>query len=197
MNDKTEITAESLLTSYEVGEILQVNPSSINKWIKDGRIEAFRTPGGHRRIRVGDLVTFLDTHHMPVPESLRKAGKKRVLFVDDDQKQLDSLQRLAKQYAASAEVKTATNGVEAMVLVGSYKPHLVVLDVYMPNLDGIEVCSRLMANPETKNIKVILASGHLSPEIEQKALKAGAYRCVNKPINIQELMKEIGVRPSP
>ena len=61
---------DKLLTSHQVGELLQVNPSSINKWVNDGRIQAFRTPGGHRRIRVADLVAFLEKHKMPVPRTL-------------------------------------------------------------------------------------------------------------------------------
>ena len=51
-----KIDADRLLTSHEVGALLQVNPSSINKWVNEGRLAAFRTPGGHRRIRAGDLV---------------------------------------------------------------------------------------------------------------------------------------------
>ena len=55
MMTKPDILPDSLLTSYQVGALLQVNPSSINKWVKDGRIPAFRTPGGHRRIRRLDV----------------------------------------------------------------------------------------------------------------------------------------------
>ena len=68
-----------LLTSHEAGWYLQVNPSSINKWVKEGRIKAFRTPGGHRRITVADLIAFLEEHKMPVPETLTsgKAPERR------------------------------------------------------------------------------------------------------------------------
>ena len=49
-----KLHADRLLTSHEVGDLLQVNPSSVKKWVNEGRIAAFRTPGGHRRIRVSD-----------------------------------------------------------------------------------------------------------------------------------------------
>jgi len=65
------ITADTHLTSHEVGKMLQCNPSSINKWVKEGRIEAFRTPGGHRRIRAGDVIAFLKAHKMPIPSALK------------------------------------------------------------------------------------------------------------------------------
>ena len=69
--------SERLLTSHEVGALLQVNPSSVKKWVNEGRIAAFRTPGGHRRIRVADLVDFLHRHAMPIPRPVTPATPPR------------------------------------------------------------------------------------------------------------------------
>lgn len=80
------ITPDTYLTSHETGKLLQMNPSSINKWVKEKRIECFRTPGGHRRIKAADLVAFLKQHKMPIPARLdacvasqppKRATKKR------------------------------------------------------------------------------------------------------------------------
>jgi excisionase family DNA binding protein len=188
-----EIRADSLLTSYQVGALLQVNPSSVNKWVKDGRIPAFRTPGGHRRIRAADLVAFLNEHKMPVPTSLAQASRRRLLIVDDDPRQLESLQRLLKPYADRVEVLLVKDGVDALVQVGSFKPHLVVLDVYMPTMDGLEVCRRLKAGAETAQIGIIMASGELTGELEKKATDAGAKRCLAKPIDLSTVLSELGI----
>lgn len=69
-NTVKTITPETYLTSHECGAMLQCNPSSINKWVKEGKIPAHTTPGGHRRIRAVDLITFLTTFKMPVPATL-------------------------------------------------------------------------------------------------------------------------------
>src|ERR1041384_3525255 len=100
-----EIRADSLLTSYQVGALLQVNPSSVNKWIKDGRIEAFRTPGGHRRIRAADLVAFLRPHNMPVPGSLAAASKRRLLVVLNDEAQCAVLREALRNQDHNLEVQ--------------------------------------------------------------------------------------------
>lgn len=66
-NGIEKIVAETYLTTHQVAEFIQVNPSSINKWVKEGRITCYRTPGGHRRIQAGNFVAFLTEYKMPVP----------------------------------------------------------------------------------------------------------------------------------
>lgn len=192
----SEITTESLLTSHQAGSLIQVNPSSINKWVKEGRIPAFRTPGGHRRIKAGDLVAFLNAHNMPVPRILAPASRKKLLIVDDDPKVLTSMERVLKPYASRIELVLVDNGIEALVKIGSFRPHMVVLDVFMPHVDGIEVARRLNANPETKSIDVFVATGSLSADVERKALEAGVKKCWTKPLKIDALLAELGISES-
>lgn len=188
---KPEILPDSLLTSYQVGTILQVNPSSVNKWVKDGRIPAFRTPGGHRRIRAADLVSFLNSHHMPIPRSLQGASKRRLLVVDDDPKQLEALSRLIKPHSDRVDVYLVDNGIDALVQFGSVKPHVAVLDVFMPLVDGLEVCRRLKNNPQTSATRIIITSGQLTPDVEKRAKEAGADMCVPKPLEVSMILAEL------
>jgi excisionase family DNA binding protein len=188
-----EIDTDRLLTSHEVGALLQVNPSSVNKWVKEGRIAAFRTPGGHRRIRARDLIEFLDIHHMPIPRPLVGASKRRLLIVDDDQSQLRALERLLKPKLDRVQVSFASNGIDALVQVGAFRPNLIVLNAYMPGLDGLEVCRRLKANPDTRSIEVIMASPQVNAELEAKSAAAGASCCLKKPIDLQVVLSELGI----
>jgi excisionase family DNA binding protein len=123
------IAPDSLLTSTQVGNLLQVNPSSVKKWVNDGHIIAFRTPGGHRRIRALDLVAFLDHHKIPVPRQLADAGKRRIVCVDDDVAQLRALGRSLKRWADKLDVILVDNGVDALLEVGAQRPHGLLIDV--------------------------------------------------------------------
>lgn len=183
-----KITSDQLLTSSEVGDLLQVNPSSVKKWVDDGLLLAFRTPGGHRRIRGSDLVSFLVRHEMPIPVDLQDAAKRRLLIVDDETDQLKALARSFKRFADRVEVTTTSNGIDALVLVGSFHPHAVLLDVYMPGIDGLEVCRRLKKNPGTKDVQVYVVSGAFTSALEQKALEAGAVKCLAKPIDARQIL---------
>ena len=188
---KQDILPDSLLTSYQVGGILQVNPSSVNKWVKDGRIPAFRTPGGHRRIRAVDLISFLHNHQMPVPRLLAGASKRRLLVIDDDSKHLETLERVLKPHTDRVELSMVTNGIDALVAIGSFKPHIVMLDVSMPGLSGNEVCQRLKNNPETAATRIIMISAQLTPDSEKQAQEAGADLCLSKPVDISIIMAEL------
>src|ERR1035437_10356330 len=107
--------SEKLYTSHEVGELLQMDGSSIVKWVNDGKLPAFRTPGGHRRIKRSDVLTFVRTHGMIIPPELDD-GIKQVLLVDDDPALLSALRRAMKPHAARVELHTAQSGIEALVL---------------------------------------------------------------------------------
>lgn len=187
------IGPEHLLTSTQVGVLLQVNPSSVKKWVNDGHIVAFRTPGGHRRIRAADLVSFLDQHKIPIPRPLFGAAKRRVVVVDDDPAQLRGMGRAFRRWADKLDVTYVDNGVDALVEVGAVRPHALVIDVYMPGLDGIEVCRRLRANPTTRDLVLIVTSGRMTAELEQVARATGARRVLRKPVDVTAVVEELGI----
>jgi acetolactate synthase-1/2/3 large subunit len=112
----------------------------------------------------------------------------RVLLVDDDGLQLRAMQRLVRN-DKRIELAVADNAIDAMLQIGALKPDLVVMDVYMPGLDGVEACRRIRANPETRDVEVILTSGQMTAEIEAAAEAAGARRAVAKPVNLAELVE--------
>ncbi len=187
------IPAEALLTSTQVGVLLQVNPSSVKKWVNDGHIVAFRTPGGHRRIRASDLVSFLDQHRIPIPPPLASAARRRMVIVDDDPAQLRGMGRALRRWADKVDVTYADNGVDALIAVGSTRPHALVIDVYMPGLDGIEVCRRLRANAATRDLTIIVTSGRVTPELEHAAHSVGVRRVLRKPVDVTAIVDELGL----
>jgi len=67
------ITGDTVLTNGVAARLMQVNISSVNMWITQGRLVAFRTPGGHRRLRARELVRFMEQYEMPIPNELRMA----------------------------------------------------------------------------------------------------------------------------
>lgn len=105
----------------------------------------------------------------------------RVLVVDDIIANVRLLE--AKLSAEYFEVVTAMNGLDALDAVQKSKPDIVLLDVMMPGIDGIEVCKRIKSNPETQHIPVVMVTALDQPEDRVKGLEAGADDFLTKPDN--------------
>ncbi len=105
----------------------------------------------------------------------------RVLVVDDILANVRLLE--AKLTAEYFEVITAMNGLDALEAIARSKPDLVLLDVMMPGLDGIEVCKRIKSNPATQHIPVVMVTALDQPEDRVRGLNAGADDFLTKPVN--------------
>jgi two-component system cell cycle response regulator len=105
----------------------------------------------------------------------------RVLVVDDILANVRLLE--AKLTAEYFDVLTAMNGVDALEAVQRARPDIVLLDVMMPGIDGIEVCRRIKANPATHHIPVIMVTALDQPEDRVRGLEAGADDFLTKPVN--------------
>jgi len=105
----------------------------------------------------------------------------RVLVVDDILANIRLLE--AKLTAEYFEVITAMNGLDALEAVQRTKPDIVLLDIMMPGIDGIEVCKRIKADPATHHIPVVMVTALDQPEDRVRGLAAGADDFLTKPVN--------------
>jgi excisionase family DNA binding protein len=175
---------KSVYTTFETAKLCHVSPLSIINWVNAGRLPAFRTPGGHRRIRREDLIRFMRDNGIPMPEELREgSGKRKVLVVDDEASIREVIAEHLSTRANSYEVLTAADGFEAGRLVATFRPDVVLLDLRMPGLDGFQICRTIKADPETASTVVIAMTGFYSPEAEARVLECGAIRCFAKPVD--------------
>jgi two-component system, cell cycle response regulator len=105
----------------------------------------------------------------------------RVLVVDDILANVRLLE--AKLTAEYFEVHTAMNGVDALESVQRVKPDIVLLDVMMPGMDGIEVCRRIKSNSQTHHIPVVMVTALDQPDDRVRGLEAGADDFLTKPVS--------------
>ena len=118
---------------------------------------------------------------------MSKTGK--VLVVDDYEPNLRGLGRLLEH--ANYTVFTATNGRDALEIVKAERPDLVLLDVVMPGISGLDVCAELKQNAETCLTPVVLISGEQEREARLAGLDAGADDFLNKPVDPEELYTRV------
>lgn len=174
---------------YTVGEVAaccQVSGQSVRNWIEAGAIKSYSTPGGHRRVLRSDLVEFLERHGMPPLQEDEEAT--RVLVVDDDKKVLATITKIL-QKQGGFRVRSAASGFDAGVEIMTWSPQLVVLDLYMPGLDGFEVCRRVRSTPEAADTRILAVTASPDDDTLARAMAAGADACLAKPFLRGELMQ--------
>lgn len=174
------------LTTGEVAGACQVTIPTVKRWIREGHLQAFQTAGGHYRITDENLKRFLTEHKIPGGIE----GLPRILIVDDDPKLLDTLVE-ALSWDQGYKVEVAQDGYEGLIKVGTFRPHLLILDLRMPGLDGFQVCRRVKADPATNPIKILAITAYPEGNARERILEAGADGYLEKPFHLDALKAEV------
>jgi signal transduction histidine kinase/ActR/RegA family two-component response regulator len=137
--------------------------------------------------RKGKGTTF--TISMP---TLLKRQKTKILIVDDDQTIREMLiEALTVDPQKSFLIEEAANGIEASIKLGTFRPDLLILDLFMPEMDGLEVCRIIRNESELSDMKVIITTGYPDPAKLNEIARLGFTNVVLKPFNLPELVKEV------
>lgn len=183
-----EFKNKSYLTPTEVAQWMMVSPITVRGWAQRGLLQAEVTPGGHRRFRLDEVERFARQWN-----PTGNKGPLRILVVDDDRAVVGFLKELLEGGEHDTVVDTAYDGFEAGQKVHTFQPDVVLLDLMMPGIKGAEVCRQIKQMPGHANVRVIAMSGYLSPDNEADLLAAGAECCLAKPMDIERLLRQIGL----
>ena len=179
------------LTTGEVAQYCHVTYRAVLKWIAEGKLKAYRTPGQHSRVGINDFLDFLEKYHMPVPAGLERINEKKKILIVDDDRQIVQLVRKTLEPEERYEIDVAYDGFSAGQKFSRFHPDVVVLDIMMPGLDGYEVCANIRSDPANRDVKIIAVSGSFATEGEEKILQTGANACLAKPFDVEVLRKKI------
>jgi excisionase family DNA binding protein len=179
---------EIVFTTHQVAKECSVHHTTVINWINEKKLNAYTTPGGHRRISKDDLIKFMKRYQMPIPVSLTKRTR-RILIVDDDIEFLDELKSALA--GIGLELDFASNGFEAGRKIYTSKPSLILLDFKMPALDGFEVCKILNMYEDTKKIPVFAVTVLSSKNDISRIKTCGVKEYILKPVDIEKLIRLI------
>ena len=187
-----------IFSALEVANICGVvNQTAIN-WIKNNHLKAFTTPGGQYRIYAEDLLEFLQSRGMRIPDELleltRGSEKRAILIVDDDRDLNSMLREIMVRRLPEFDIVQAFDGFEAGRLLAERSPVCVILDIDLPGVDGHKLCRRIKDGSQQHQPLVISISG-LDPELDGKQiLDEGADAFFPKPIDFDSLASVIRER---
>ena len=180
---------KKIFTTGEAAEVCKVSQQTIIRCFDAGRLGGFRVPGSKfRRIPRAELIRFMMDNEIPIDHL--EAGPRRILVVDDDHQVQEVFADLLGR-DPRFQLQIAGTGYDAGTLVESFKPHLVILDYMLPDINGNHVCKRIREAENTRDTKVIVVSGVINQAEIDALLKAGADEFVKKPFNVQHLMSRV------
>ena len=121
----------------------------------------------------------------------KSVGKKyKILIADDDEIIREVITKMLQredQYL----MDEALNGIEACIKLGTYKPDLLILDIMMPEMDGVEVCRTITRNDDFKDLKVLITTGHPEHEKVAELNELGFTNVLGKPFNLKNFSAEV------
>ena len=182
---------KSYLTPNEVAQLLMVSPTTVRHWASRGKLKSSVTPGGHRRFLRSDIDSFCRENDVTL--ALPDDEVIRVLIVDDDEEITRMLGKLFEYSEPGVVTKSTSSGFEAGRLVASFAPHVVLLDLMMPGVDGFEVCRTIKEDPTSKATRVIAMTGFYVENNVERILGLGAEACLSKPFTFDTLSQIIGI----
>ena len=177
---------KTVFTMGEAAKICKVSQQTIIRCFDSGQLKGFRVPGSRfRRIPRDLLFKFMKENG--IPTDALESGKRKVLLVDDDEELVELISDVLKK-DGRFEVRVATNGFEAGMIVKDYRPDLVVLDVMLPDINGAIVCERIHSDPTLEDVRIICISGMVEEDKIDELKKAGAADFLQKPFDVEELI---------
>jgi two-component system cell cycle response regulator DivK len=112
-----------------------------------------------------------------------------ILIVEDNEKNM-KLVRDVLQYKGYQTLEAVT-GMDGLRLAREQKPALVLMDIQLPDIDGITALRRLRGDPETQNISMVAVSASVMPDEQQRIVAAGFDAYVTKPINVKSFIETV------
>ncbi len=179
------------LSIQQIASYCGVRRRTVARWVRTGKLPAISAKGKAPAVRQQDFIAFLEQRGRPIPVDFIEDNKHRILIVDDDP---DVVRTLVEMFATlkRCTVKTALDGVEAGLRLSTFHPHLVVLDLRLPRLDGFTVCAHIKTDPATAGTAVLALTGDGSEQTIERILACGADAYLLKPIRFTHLRRAVG-----
>jgi len=177
---------KTVFTTGEAAKICKVSQQTIIRCFDNGQLKGFRVPGSRfRRIPREMLYKFMKDNG--IPTDALESGKRKVLLVDDDVELVELMTKVLEE-DGRFEVRVATTGFDAGMMVKEYRPDLIVLDVMLPDINGKEVCHRVRADTTLEDVRILCISGLIEEDKVQELRLSGADDFLHKPFDIEELI---------
>lgn len=173
--------------TFEAARLLGLSVGTVQSLVEQGKLEAWKTSGGHRRISVDSITQYLERQGKSLPADENAEESLRVLVVDDDQATLTVIQAAIEKWHLPVEITCLPSAVKALLDIGQIKPHLLLTDLRMPGVDGFDLLRTLSSQSGFASLVIVAMTALSAEEIEAKGGLPDTAVLAPKPMNLQWL----------
>lgn len=198
MNVKTtpraeEATTSAFYTTIETARLLGLAVRSVQLMVDRGELEAWKTPGGHRRISKVSVERWITVNRMHVsPAPSAAAGRSdsntpRVLLVEDSSHFQNLVSLLMREHYPEVDLQVADDGIAGLAMYGQIQPHVLIVDILLPGIDGATLIASLRSHPQFSKSELIVMTSLDEAQRAQYAFALAGVPVAHKLQLVREL----------
>lgn len=185
---------DRVYTTMDLARVCRVSLRTVIRWIDDGKLPSFRTPGGHRRVREADFKQFLERYNIPLADTIRLHRRSTIVigpcraFSDPWGRSFrQGLGGLLRRASDACVVLPADNLLEAALLAGLHRPDLLILVAGKSGSEIVKLCQAVRKVPETRNTRILLLDGGMPSARRRELRELAVQDIVPRPCAIEDL----------
>ncbi len=175
----------NFLTTREAAKQLGISLSTVQGWVENGALRAWKTPGGHRRIPVEEVETIRQ-RQLEILQPHKPLAHLSVLIVEDEAAQQEIYRLQFEQLNLPVDLHIADNGYQGLIMFGRHEPDLIFADLAMPEMDGFRMIHELIVLGIHSD-SIIVVTGLSDAEIIKSGGIPKGITLLAKPVQLQVL----------
>ena len=174
-------------TTYAARQ-LGLSVATVQSLVEEGEIEAWKTRGGHRRISLRSVNQYLQAHGSRSVTALAEPQRRlRVLAVEDDDGARDLYRSVFENWNLATDLTLMGSAMDALMDIASLQPDLLITDVNMPGVDGLEMLRVLKRKQQLAGMRVLVVSGLSREQIDARGGVPPDAQVLTKPVSMEWL----------
>lgn len=179
MTDKKEY-----YSTIETAKLLGVSVRTVQLWVENGALDAWKTAGGHRRIVAQSVDDYISKHQT---KSSAASSKQRILVVEDNPTVCKFYEAAINSWNLPVELVIKQDGFDGLVEIGRQTPDLLIADIYMPGMDGLQMIRSLYKSDQLSSDRIIVISGLSQDSIAERGGVPSGVEFFSKPVDVEGL----------
>ncbi|MDR1625547.1 MAG: response regulator [Spirochaetia bacterium] len=185
-----------LFSALEMANICGFKNQTAINWIKRGNIKAFTTPGGQYRVYPEDLLSFMESRNMKIPQELlslrpEDGSLQKALVIGGDGNHNSRVRQVLRDNFPEVTVLLAFDGLEAGKILAEERPGLVILDASLPGFNEPTICKKIKDLLTGGSARILILADTRDNRVKAAVLANGADAFLTKPLNDNDFVDVI------